>query len=111
VENFIPQPAVFWRRSLWETVGPLDTSLHYTMDYDLWLRMAKIAPPLLLDQVVAQFRVHRASKTGVINRRQFDEGYAVARRYAAGFSGVLWRHRLSVEKIVLAYRLLRLIRR
>jgi glycosyltransferase involved in cell wall biosynthesis len=109
IENFIPQPAVFWRRSLWEIVGPLDTSLHFTMDYDLWLRIAKIAPPLVLKEVVAQFRVHGKSKTGIINRRQFDEGYEVAKRHAAGFSGVLWRHRMSVEKIVWAYRLLRLI--
>lgn len=111
IENFIPQPAVFWRRELWEMAGPLDANLHYTMDYDLWLRFARIQPPALLDFVVAQFRVHDQSKTGVINRRQFDEGYEVAKRHADGFSGVLLRHRLSVEKIVWAYRLLRLLGR
>jgi glycosyltransferase involved in cell wall biosynthesis len=111
VENFIPQPATFWRKSLLDQVGPLDTSLHFTMDYDLWLRMAKVAPPLVLNEVVANFRVHASSKTGIINRRQFDEGYEVARRHADGFSGVLLRHRMSVEKIVLAYRLLKLLGR
>ena len=111
IENFIPQPAVFWRRSLLDKAGPLDVKLHYTMDYDLWLRFAKLQPPLLLDFVVANFRVHDQSKTGVINRRQFDEGYEVAKRHAAGFSGVLLKHRLSVEKIVWAYRLLRLMGR
>jgi glycosyltransferase involved in cell wall biosynthesis len=111
VENFIPQPAVFWRRSLGDKAGPLDVKLHYTMDYDLWLRFAKIQPPLLLDFVVANFRVHDKSKTGVINRRQFDEGYEVAKRHADGFSGVLLKHRISVEKIVWAYRVLRLLGR
>jgi glycosyltransferase involved in cell wall biosynthesis len=111
IENFIPQPATFWRKSLLDRVGPLDTKLHFTMDYDLWLRMAKIAPPLVLNEVIAHFRVHGQSKTGIINRRQFDEGYEVARRHAQGFSGVLWRHRMSVEKIVMAYRLLRLMGR
>ena len=111
IENFIPQPAVFWRRTLLDHAGPLDTSLHYTMDYDLWLRFAKASPPLVLDKVVAMFRVHDESKTGIINRRQFDEGYEVAKRHADGFSGVLWRHKLSVEKIVMAYRLLKLVGR
>lgn len=39
--NFIPQLTVFLRRHVIEKVGLLDTSLHYTMDYDLWLRAAK----------------------------------------------------------------------
>ena len=44
-ENFISQPAVFWRRSFGQDVGALDESLHWTMDYDLWLRMAKLRDP------------------------------------------------------------------
>lgn len=109
-ENFIPQMAVFWRREFGQRVGPLDLSLHFTMDYDLWLRMGKLADPVCVDQVLAQFRIHDASKTGVINRAQFDEGYAVARRYTADRL-TLARHRLSVAKIVCAYRLLRLLGR
>ncbi len=44
-ENIIPRPAVFWRRCFSEQIGLLDTSLYYTMDYDLWLRMAAAALP------------------------------------------------------------------
>jgi hypothetical protein len=79
-------------------------SLHYTMDYDLWLRMAARADPALIDHALADFRVHSSSKTGRINRAQFDEGYAVARRHAAGHRLDLLLHRLNVEKIVWAYR-------
>jgi glycosyltransferase involved in cell wall biosynthesis len=105
-ENFIAQPSVFWRASFGRRVGPLDPSLHYTMDYDLWLRMARLAPPLLIDRELADFRVHGGSKTGRINRAQFDEGYAVARRHFAGDRASLLVHRFNVEKIVWAYRLL-----
>lgn len=110
-ENFISQPAVFWRRSFGQRVGPLDESLHYTMDYDLWLRMGRLTEPLFLDRVLAHFRLHRGSKSGQVNRRQFDEGYAVATRYFDGDRASRLMHRLNVEKIVWAYRLLRLIRR
>jgi len=39
--NYIPQPAMFWRRKLHEKVGYLREDLHLTMDLDLWLRFAK----------------------------------------------------------------------
>lgn len=110
-ENIIPQPAVFWRADFGREVGLLDTSLHFTMDYDLWLRMGWQHDPLFIDHVLARFRVHSESKTGVIDRRQFDEGYAVAKRYAGGDAGVMRAHRLSVEKIVWAYRVMKLLGR
>jgi len=107
-ENIIPQPAVFWRREFGKEVGLLDTSLHFTMDYDLWLRMGWQHDPMFIDHVLAQFRIHNESKTGVINRRQFDEGYEVAKRYAGGDTSVMRAHRFSVEKIVWAYRVMKL---
>lgn len=106
-ENFIAQPAVFWRGDFGLTVGPLDELLHYTMDYDLWLRMGKRADPVILDQVLAQFRIHGSSKSGQVNREQFDEGYRVASRYFDGDKASQIAHRMNVEKIVWAYRVLR----
>ncbi len=105
-ENFIAQPAVFWRASFGRKVGPLDVSLHYTMDYDRWLRMGRAADPVVIDRELAAFRIHPASKTGRITRAQFDEGYAVAARHAAGDRASLLVHRFNVEKIVWAYRLM-----
>ncbi len=108
-ENFISQPAVFWRRTFGERVGPLDEALHWTMDYDLWLRMGKLSPPLVIDDLLAHFRLHEQSKSGQVDRRQFDEGYAVALRYAGDDRLSCWAHRLNVEKIVLAYRVMRIM--
>ena len=109
-ENFVSQPAVFWRRDFGASVGPLDESLHWTMDYDLWLRMGRRADPLrLLDRVLAQFRLHPASKTGKVDRRQFDEQYAVACRYLGADRVSRAVHRFNVEKIVWAYRVMRLL--
>jgi glycosyltransferase involved in cell wall biosynthesis len=106
-ENFLPQPAVFWRRSFGIEVGPLDESLHWTMDYDLWLRMGRRCDPLVVDRLLARFRLHETSKSGAFDRRQFDEGYAVARRYSDGDRVSRLLHRLNVEKIVWAYRAMR----
>ena len=108
-ENFIPQPAVFWRRAFAEAVGPLDESLNFTMDYDLWLRMGRRSDPLVLDAPLARFRLHETSKSGDFSRRQFDEGYEVARRYLDGDWVSRVAHRVNVEKIVWAYRAMRLV--
>ncbi len=110
-ENFISQPSVFWRRDFGREIGPLDESLHWTMDYDLWLRMGARGGPLIVPQVLSQFRLHPQSKSGKIDRRQFDEQYRVAARYVGDdrFSRAI--HRFNVEKIVLAYRAMRFLRR
>jgi len=107
--NMISQPAVFWRRHFGQSVGPLDESLHWTMDYDLWLRMARRQRPLILEQVLASFRVHGASKSRGGGRPQFREGYRVACRYADGDPLGKLAHRLNVERIVWAYHAMRLI--
>lgn len=59
----IPQQAAFWRAELWKEVGPLDESIYFAMDYDLWLRIARIAPIKYVPQLWANFRLHGAAKT------------------------------------------------
>ena len=109
--NMLSQPAVFWRRDFGERIGKLDESLHWTMDYDLWLRMAQAAEPLMLEKRLASFRVHGSSKSAGGHRAQFEEGYQVASRYAGDRRLAKLRHRLAVEKIVWGYRALRWLRR
>lgn len=110
-ENMVSQPATFWRRSFGEQVGSLDESLHYTMDYDLWLRMAQVSPPLIVERVLAAFRMHGQSKSGQVNRRQFDEQFAVASRYFGSDRMSRVVHRFNVGKIVWAYRMMRVLGR
>ena len=40
----IPQQTAFFRASVWKQVAPLDPSFQFAMDYDLWVRLAKLAP-------------------------------------------------------------------
>lgn len=60
----IPQQASFFRTDLWREVGPLDPSFYFAMDYDLWVRLAKVAPLAYLPgHVWASFRLHGDAKT------------------------------------------------
>lgn len=60
----IPQQSSFWRASLWEVVGPLDPSFYFAMDYDLWTRLARLAPlKYLPGEPWAAFRLHGDAKS------------------------------------------------
>lgn len=59
----IPQQASFFRADLWKQVGPLDPSFYFAMDYDLWVRLAKLAPFDYEPKLWANFRLHADAKT------------------------------------------------
>ncbi|MDX2042636.1 MAG: glycosyltransferase family 2 protein [Acidobacteriota bacterium] len=58
------QPAIFWRREVFELTGWLDESLHLTMDFDYWTRVAQRFDFTNVDQVLACANFHEAAKTG-----------------------------------------------
>lgn len=59
----IPQQAAFFRKSLWDQVGPLDPDFFFAMDYDLWVRLAGVASIQYIPQTWANFRLHQNAKT------------------------------------------------
>jgi glycosyltransferase involved in cell wall biosynthesis len=69
----IPQQAAFFRGDLWRTVGPLDPSFYFAMDYDLWTRIAARARLKFVPQVWANFRIHGAAKTIASDERCWPE--------------------------------------
>jgi len=82
--DFLAQPAVFFRRKLFEAVGGLDTSLNWTMDYDLWLKAAACATFAYLPRVLANYRWLESSKTGTGGADRLREVETVVKRYGAG---------------------------
>jgi glycosyltransferase involved in cell wall biosynthesis len=60
--RIICQPAVFMRRSVLEQVGYLDTTYHYMLDHQLWLRMARVAPIRHISSTWAAARHHPGAK-------------------------------------------------
>jgi glycosyltransferase involved in cell wall biosynthesis len=92
-EDFIPQMATFWNRPLWEASGGLDKARHLAMDYDLFLRFARITPPAVLTAYLADFRVHRAAKSSTRTSEHLEEALLTVREHAADLG---WRGKLSV---------------
>ena len=76
----IPQQASFFRADLWRKVGPLDPSFYFAMDYDLWVRLAKLAPLVYVPRLWASFRLHGEGKTITADDRCWPEMLRVHRR-------------------------------
>lgn len=61
--KILGQPSAFFRRSVLEEVGGLDTSYHYLLDHHLWLRMAlKTKIMYVPGQVWSAARMHADAK-------------------------------------------------
>jgi glycosyltransferase involved in cell wall biosynthesis len=69
----IPQQASFFRASLWRQVGPLDPSFYFAMDYDLWVRLARLAPLIHYPRPWANFRLHESGKSVIADNRCWPE--------------------------------------
>lgn len=70
----IPQQASFFRADLWQQVGPLDPDFFFAMDYDLWVRLAKVSPLVYLPgREWASFRLHGDAKTIAADARCWPE--------------------------------------
>ena len=85
----IPQQSAFWRADLWRKVGPLDPSFYFAMDYDLWVRLAALAPVQYMPRRWANFRLHTQGKTFVADARCWTEMLKVHYRDGGSWFGVL----------------------
>jgi glycosyltransferase involved in cell wall biosynthesis/tetratricopeptide (TPR) repeat protein/SAM-dependent methyltransferase len=85
VARSIPtQAAIFFRRKLLDEYGYMDESLHYAMDYDLWMRFAQDNRFYHLDLTVANYRFHPTSKGGDQDWSKFlPEWNSVYNKYVA----------------------------
>jgi len=61
--GMIPQASCFFTSRVINKTGGLDESLHYSMDYDLWLRISKQGKCLHIPDVLSKFRKHDGCKT------------------------------------------------
>jgi glycosyltransferase involved in cell wall biosynthesis len=82
----VSQPSVFFRRALFLAVGGVDERLHFTMDYDLWIRMFERARKVrYLPEVLSCTTSHAGAKTVQGMLRQIAEVGQVKLRHMGRF--------------------------
>jgi glycosyltransferase involved in cell wall biosynthesis len=85
----ICQPAAFIRADVFGEVGMLDTDLHLTLDYDLWLRISEKYEMRKIDQPLANSRMWTNNKTLSSRRTTFEEVIQILKRHR-GYVPLNW---------------------
>jgi hypothetical protein len=87
------QPAMFFRRDAYWKVGGLDESLHYAMDWDLLLKLAKVGKVVAISDHLANIRYYPETKTNMGGWKRMREIARIARRH----NGPMDRNNISLQ--------------
>jgi len=79
--NTVGCPAVIFSRDLALQAGGFDEATPAAMDYDLWVRLHAVEPPLVLPFALGRFTVHEHSLTQANRRASLEDCYRARRRY------------------------------
>jgi glycosyltransferase involved in cell wall biosynthesis len=76
-------PGLFWSRAVIDAAGDIDSTLHYSFDYDYLIRALQHSSVEYVEHIAAGFRLHRHSKSISQTEQMMAETAAVSQRYWA----------------------------
>ncbi|MFC4599693.1 glycosyltransferase family 2 protein [Cohnella hongkongensis] len=79
--DYIMQPATFFKRKALEGVGYLNESLHWCMDWELWIKLASNYEVGYINQVIANSREYEDTKTSTGGWKRLKEIKLLMRKY------------------------------
>jgi glycosyltransferase involved in cell wall biosynthesis len=71
--NTIPQPSVFWHRTVWGKCGGFDETQQHVVDYELFCRFSKYFSFHKVDELWSTYRIHGSSKTFTRSEKEVME--------------------------------------
>jgi len=80
--DYILQPATFMNPKVLKEAGPLNVNLRWSFDWDLWIRLAKLAEPATIDVPLAASREWGETLTANGGFRRAEELRLMAERYS-----------------------------
>jgi glycosyltransferase involved in cell wall biosynthesis len=92
--NYIPQPSMFWRRTLYDQVGGLNPRFDLAMDADLWDRFSQVTRIAHLRRYLSCMRYYPEQKTRALHAEAMREDAEIrARSMLARFTPLQpWLH-------------------
>lgn len=96
---FINQPSVFLRREIIEEFGYIDDNLHFSMDYEYWLRIGGKYPPHYVPSLKVRVIRTRATKTESGGLHRLREIENLVRHYGASDLPHTMQHEWAVASI------------
>jgi len=81
LSDYILQQTTFFRREVFDTIDRLDETLHWGMDWDLWIRIGKKFRVEYIPEYLANLRQYPEAKTYSGGLERFRELVALMRRH------------------------------
>jgi len=98
--NILLHPSTFIKRDLFNKVGGFDLSLSFCMDYELFLRLGSVTPPLVVDKQLSCFRAHAGSRSVSHAEQAYAEEFRVRMEYlqSKGRSTAYYRFDYQIKR-------------
>jgi glycosyltransferase involved in cell wall biosynthesis len=82
--DYVAQPAAFVSRRAIEAIGFVDETLHFGMDWDLFIRLSALGPFVPIPRVLANAHIYPETKSMSGGYRRWRELVMIMRRHGAG---------------------------
>lgn len=79
--NYIPGMSMFWRKSLYEKVGGLNSEFNLAMDADLWIRFSQVAKIGHVNEIWSRMRFYSQQKNRRLRDKSNEEDWLIRSRY------------------------------
>ena len=80
--GYVPQETMFWRRHVWDRIGPIDETFRFALDWDFMLRAQQAGFKMVrLPRFLGCFRIHAEQKTSAMIDVGQEEMQLLRRRY------------------------------
>lgn len=97
----IPQPPTFFRRRV-VLENRLDKNLHFSMDYEFWLRLGRKYNFTRVNKILAGFRVYEGTKSFSNKEKHTLESKGIRIKYGQHF-GLRYHIECFFDKLLLGY--------
>jgi len=104
--NMISQPSTFVREAALAEVGSINPSLHYTMDWDLWMKLWQSGAGFIsLDEVISGVVIEPNTKTSQFNLKRAGELFSIVARNAGPLNALksvlgFWQYHRSNQSLI-----------
>jgi GT2 family glycosyltransferase len=109
--NFISCPATFIRSDAYRDAGEYDLDHQYSMDYDMFLRVARLGDPAIVQTPLATFAMVEGTKSMDGFETQFREHFRIARARGAGHPVSVAINFVFSALVIALYKAMRTVRR
>lgn len=81
--NYMSQPSVFITKEAYKRYGPFTGTKKFVYEYDLWLTLAKIKMPVVINKYLSKFRISENNISSVMYNDLFDADIKVVKKHSS----------------------------